>query len=273
MSGGRRTQLLHNRTRRRYRWAMLHIIDHLGPADAPPLIIAHGLYGSGRNWGAVARALSDQRRVLAVDMRNHGDSPWTDTHRYPDLAADLIAVAETLDGPIDLLGHSMGGKAAMLAALARPDLIRRLIVVDIAPVSYDHSHLPYIAAMRSLDLTAIDRRSQAEDALRRLIDDPVLPAFFVQSLDLKSRAWKLNLTTLARDMPYLLGFPDVTGRFDGPVLFLTGALSPYVRPEHRARIKALFPQAVMAKIPGAGHWLHAEKPAEFIAAVQHFLAG
>lgn len=251
---------------------MLNVIDHRGLSDAPPLLIAHGLYGSGRNWGAVARALSDQRRVVAVDMRNHGDSLWTDTHRYPDLAADLIEVAETLGGSVDLLGHSMGGKAAMVAALLRPDLFRRLVVVDIAPVSYDHAQMMYIDAMRSLDLTAIDRRSQAEEALRRVIDDPVLPAFFVQSLDLAARSWKLNLATLAREMPVLVGFPDVAGAFDGPALFLTGALSSYVRPEHRDRIKELFPRAVTAKILDAGHWLHAEKPAAFIAAVRHFLA-
>lgn len=251
---------------------MLNVIDHPGPSDAPPLLIAHGLYGSGRNWGAVARALSDQRRVVAVDMRNHGDSLWTDTHRYPDLAADLIEVAETLGGTVDLLGHSMGGKAAMVAALLRPDLFRRLIVVDIAPVSYDHAKMMYIDAMRSLDLTAIDRRSQAEAALRSVIDDPVLPAFFVQSLDVAARAWKLNLATLAHEMPALVGFPDVAGAFDGPALFLTGALSSYVRPEHRDRIKELFPRAVTTKILDAGHWLHAEKPAAFIAAVRHFLA-
>lgn len=250
---------------------MLHHIVHPGPATAPPLIIAHGLFGSGRNWGGIARGLTDQRQVVAVDMRNHGDSPWTDTHRYPDMADDLIAVAETLDGPADLLGHSMGGKAAMVAALRRPDLFGRLIVADIAPVRYDHAQTRYIDAMRSLDLPAIDRRSQAEDALRRIIDDPVLPSFFVQSLDLKARAWKLNLDTLAREMPHILDFPPDPGPFDGPTLMLTGALSPYVTPDHRPRIKTLFPRAVMAKIPGAGHWLHAEKPAEFTAAVRHFL--
>ena len=251
---------------------MLHFIDHPGPAEAPPLLIAHGLYGSARNWSGIARALSADRRVLAVDMRNHGDSAWTATHRYTDLGADLIEVAETLGRPVDLLGHSMGGKAAMVAALTRPDLIRRLIVADIAPVAYDHTQMMYIDAMRSIDLGLIDRRSQAEEALRRIIDDPVLPSFFVQSLDLKARAWKLNLATLAQEMPHLLDFPPVTGQFTGPALFLTGVLSHYVRPEHRARIKALFPAAVMAKIPGAGHWLHAEKPAEFTAAVRHFLA-
>ncbi len=250
---------------------MLHFIDHPGPDDAAPLIIAHGLYGSARNWGGIARALSATRRVIAVDMRNHGDSPWFDTHRYPDMADDLIALAATLGRPVDLLGHSMGGKAAMLTAIARPDLVRRLIVADIAPVAYDHSHLPYIEAMRGLDLTGITRRSQAEDALRGLIDTPALAAFFVQSLDLTARAWKLNLDVLARDMAYLLGFPAVTGAFDGPTLFLAGALSPYVAPAYRPQIRALFPRAVIAKIPGAGHWLHAEKPAEFSAAVQHFL--
>ena len=251
---------------------MLHFYDHPGPTDAPPLIIAHGLYGSGKNWGAIARKLSEARRVVAVDMRNHGDSAWTETHHYTDLGADLVEVAAHIGGPIDLLGHSMGGKSSMIAALTRPDLIRKLIVADIAPVNYSHNQMMYIGAMRSIDLTGIDRRSQAEAALRAVIDDPVLPSFFTQSLDLKAGRWKLNLDTLAREMPNLLSFPEISGQFDGPALFLTGANSTYVLPEHRARIKELFPNAKFAKIPGAGHWLHAEKPAEFEAAVRHFLA-
>lgn len=250
---------------------MLNVIEHGSGTDRPPLVIAHGLYGSGRNWGVIARRLADRGRVVAVDMRNHGESPWFKTHSYPDLAADLAGVIDHLGGPADVLGHSMGGKAAMVLALTRPELVRRLIVADIAPVAYGHTQMPYIDAMRAVDLSGVTRRSDARALLAAHVDDPELVSFFLQSLDVRNRRWRLNLDTLAAEMDPIIGFPETGGRFDGEVLFLTGANSDYVRAEHRPRIKALFPRARFAKIPGAGHWLHAEKPREFEAAVRAFL--
>ena len=250
---------------------MLNHIDHPGPTDRPGLLIAHGLFGSGRNWGVIAKRLSDKRRVVAVDMRNHGQSPWFETHRYPDLAGDLAEVIEHLGAPFDVLGHSMGGKAAMMLALTRPELVNRLIVADIAPVAYDHSQSRFIEAMKAVDPSRIERRSEAREALARHIDNPELASFFLQSLDVRNRRWVLNLDTLEAEMPHILGFPEIDGRFDGETLFLTGAKSDYVRPEHRPRIKELFPRARFAAIPGAGHWLHAEKPREFEAAVRSWL--
>jgi len=171
-----------------------------------------------------------------------------------------------------VLGHSMGGKAAMMLALTHPDLVTRLIVGDIAPVAYDHDQSRYIAAMQAVDLSRVEKRSDAEAQLAALVDDPTLPAFFTQSLDLKEKRWRLNLDVLSAQMPNILGFPEVAAQFGAPALFLTGANSHYVQPEHRAPIKALFPAARFAKIPGAGHWLHAEKPREFEAAVRAWLA-
>ncbi|MGR3468309.1 MAG: alpha/beta fold hydrolase [Shimia sp.] len=239
----------------------------LGAGPATPLLIAHGLFGSGRNWGVIAKRLSDRGPVTRVDMRNHAGSFWADSHSYPDMAADLTAVME---GPTDLLGHSMGGKAAMVAALSGAP-VRRLIVADIAPVAYGHTQLHLIEAMRNVPQAALSRRSEADAALARDVDDPVVRAFLTQSLDTKAKAWRLNLDVLEREMPTILGFPEVSGRFEGPTLFLSGAASDYVRREHRETIKALFPAARFAKLPGAGHWLHAEKPREFEAAVRHFL--
>jgi len=252
---------------------MLNIICHDGPAGATPLLIAHGLYGSGRNWGVIAKRLSNERRVIAVDMRNHGNTPWMDSHSYPDMADDLAHVIRAQGGPMAVLGHSMGGKAAMMLALLHPDLVERLILGDIAPVAYTHDQSRYIAAMRAVDLSRVEKRSDAEAQLAAHVDDPTLPAFFTQSLDLKERRWRPNLDALADQMPHILGFPQVEARFDKPTLFLTGANSPYVQPEHRPHIKALFPAARFAKIPGAGHWLHAEKPREFEATVRAWLAG
>jgi pimeloyl-ACP methyl ester carboxylesterase len=237
--------------------------------DRPPLLIAHGLFGSARNWGVIARRLADARHVVAVDMRNHGDSPWDDVHDYPAMAADL---AEVIDGQWDVLGHSMGGKAAMVLALTHPEKVNRLVVADIAPVAYGHTQAHLVTAMERLDLAGIATRGDADRALAAEVEDAGVRAFLLQSLDVREKRWRLNLEVLGREMPKILSFPDVEGRFERPALFLSGANSSYVLPEHRDRIRALFPAARFAKIPGAGHWLHAEKPREFEAAVAAYLA-
>lgn len=241
----------------------------------PPLVIAHGLYGSGRNWGVIARRLADRREVIAVDMRNHGESPRAPSQSYPDMAADLAEVITAIGAPVDLLGHSMGGKAAMQLALTQGTLIRRLVVADIAPVPYDHDQSRHIQAMRALDLDRLTTRGEADRRLAATVTDPGLRAFFLQSLDLKAPGgprWRLNLDVLEAEMAKIVGWPGTEGHFDGPTLFLTGADSHYVRPEHRDRIRALFPKARFAKLPGAGHWLHADKPREFEDTVRVFLA-
>ncbi|EEX14237.1 esterase YbfF [Citreicella sp. SE45] len=250
---------------------MLNTITHGSATDQPPLLIVHGLFGSARNWGVIAKRLSDERQVIAVDQRNHGDSPWHDLHGYEDMAADIAEVIEANGGQADLLGHSMGGKASMVLALTRPELVKRLIVADVAPVAYGHTQMQHIEAMGAVDLDAIEKRSDASAQLARHVPDPTLQAFFTQSLDLREKRWKLNLDVLAAEMPKILGFPDIDGQFDGPTLFLSGAESDYVLPEYRERIRALFPESRFAKIPGAGHWLHAEKPREFEAAVRAYL--
>lgn len=240
----------------------------------PPILIAHGLFGSARNWGVIARRLSEGqgRRVLTVDMRNHGDSPWTDSHSYPDLADDLAGVIAAHGGQADVLGHSMGGKAAMTLALMHPGLVRRLIVADIAPVAYGHTQQHLIDAMRAVDLSLVATRRDADMQLAAHVDADGVRAFLLQSLDVKGRAWRLNLDTLERFMPAILGWPDLAGHYEGPVLFLSGTLSDYVQPDHRPTIKALFPKAQFAKIPGAGHWLHADRPREFEATIAAFFA-
>lgn len=254
---------------------MLATIRHPAatPSDALPLVIVHGLYGSARNWGVIARRLADVRDVVSVDQRNHGQSPRNAVHDYPAMAADLAEVIESLGGKADLLGHSMGGKAAMQLALTRPDLIRRLVVADIAPVAYDHDQSRHIHAMRGLDLSGVTTRGEADRRLAETVDDPALRAFFLQSLDLKAAPpqWRLNLDVLEAEMAKIVGWPETQGQFTGPVLFLTGADSHYVKPEYREKIRQLFPAARFAKIPGAGHWLHAEKPREFEETVRVFL--
>ena len=247
---------------------MLNTVIHGDPTALPPLLIAHGLFGSARNWGVIAKRLSSTRQVICVDMRNHGSSPWFDTHSYHDMADDL---AQILDGPTDVLGHSMGGKAAMVLALARPEMVNRLIVADIAPVAYSHTQMGPINAMRGVDMARVERRSDAGDQLVGL--EAGVDTFLLQSLDLKTKSWRFNLDVLAAEMDKIIGFPDIVGQFDGPTFFLSGANSDYVKREDRDVTKGLFPAAKFAKIPGAGHWLHAEKPREFEAAVAAFLNG
>ncbi len=243
---------------------MLNTLEY-GDATLPKLLVAHGLFGSARNWGVISKRLSDVRHVVAADMRNHGESPRFPTQSYAEMAGDLEAL---LDGPADILGHSMGGKAAMVMALNHPEKVRKLVVADIAPVAYGHSQSHHIAAMKALDLAAIETRAQAADLLQ--VDDEVRD-FFLQSLDVRGQRWRLNLDALDAEMAKIIGFPEITGQFTGPTLFLTGADSDYVKPEHRDRIKTLFPKARFAKISGAGHWLHAQQPRAFEQTVRAFL--
>jgi esterase len=252
---------------------MLNYIENgTATADHPSLMIAHGLYGSGRNWGVIAKRLSDTRHVITPDMRNHGHSPRMPSQSYPDMAADLAELAQHIGAPIDLCGHSMGGKAAMAMALTRPQLVRRLIIADIAPVTYGHTQQGMIDAMRQVDLASLTRRSDAESQLAAAGIEPALQSFFTQSLDVPNKQWRLNLDVLEAEMPKIIGWPaDITGQFDGPTLFLSGGASDYVRPEHRDLIKSLFPKARFAKIPDAGHWLHAENPRAFEATLRAFL--
>ena len=252
---------------------MLNTILTGDRTDRPPLLIAHGLFGSARNWGVIAKRLSDDRQVIAVDMRNHGDSVWHDGHGYTDMAQDLAEVIDAHGGRADVVGHSMGGKAAMALALRHPETVNHLVIADIAPVAYGHTQSHLIHAMRSLDPSAIEKRSEADAELLATIPEAGVRAFLLQSLDLKENRWRLNLDTLEADMPRIVGWPDLAGQSDHRTLFLSGSDSTYVTPEGRALAKTLFPAARFAKIPGAGHWLHAEKPREFEAAVRVFLNG
>lgn len=251
---------------------MLNTLRHGTPQDGTdPLVIVHGLFGSARNWGVIAKRLSDAREVIAVDQRNHGDSAWQDSHGYEEMAADLAEVIAANGGRADVLGHSMGGKAAMTLALTQPEMVGRLIVADIAPVAYGHTQMQFIDAMRAVDLSGIEKRSDAAKQLAAHVDDPALHSFFTQSLDVAGKRWKLNLDVLAAEMDKILGFPDLSGSFDGPTLFLSGGASDYVTRDYRPAIRALFPKARFASLPGAGHWLHAERPRDFEASVRAFL--
>ena len=243
-----------------------------GDEKSPPVMIVHGLYGSGRNWGVIAKRLSDQFFVITVDLRNHGDSPWLDTHNYHVMADDLVEVINSLNIKPNIIGHSMGGKAAMVLALKRPNLVRNLIIADIAPVKYEHDQSQFIEAMQKVDLSKVEKRSDATLALSKFVEDKSLQNFFTQSLDIKAKRWKLNLKVLRSEMSEILSFPKIESEFSGHSLFLKGEKSDYIKSEHRKLIKSLFTKARFATFKEAGHWLHAEKPREFESVARLFFS-
>ena len=243
-----------------------------GDDKSPPVMIVHGLYGSGRNWGVIAKRLSDQFFVITVDLRNHGDSPWLDTHNYHVMADELVEVINSLNIKPNIIGHSMGGKAAMVLALKRPNLVRNLIIADIAPVKYEHDQSQFIEAMQKVDLSKVEKRSDATLALSKFVEDKSLQNFFTQSLDIKAKRWKLNLKVLRSEMSEILSFPKIESEFSGHSLFLKGEKSDYIKSEHRKLIKSLFTKARFATFKEAGHWLHAEKPREFESAARLFFS-
>ncbi|CCG43100.1 alpha/beta fold hydrolase [Magnetospirillum molischianum] len=246
-----------------------------GASSSPPLVILHGLLGSSRNWGSVAKALSDSWHVLAFDLPNHGASPWAETMDYPFMAREIAAAIETLGRKVVLLGHSMGGKAAMTLALTRPDLVERLVVVDIAPVAYDHTFAPFIRAMRAVRLSEMRSRADVSAALTVAVPDPAFRAFLLQNLESGAEGyrWRPNLAVLLAHMDDILGFPaSPPGRnYSGPTLFIAGGRSEYLRPIHRDVIAALFPAARHTVIADAGHWIHADAQTAFITSLVDFL--
>lgn len=245
--------------------------------QGPPLAILHGLLGSSRNWATIAQRLAADHRIIALDLRNHGASPWGERMDYRDMAADVRATLHALGHRnFALLGHSMGGKTAMMLALAHPDEVDRLVVVDIAPAVYPPRHLGYVQAMLRQNLAGLTRRSEADTRLAAAVPDAAERAFLLQNLvfeDGRAR-WRLNLAAIEQEMSQLVGFPELPAgaRYDGPTLFVAGGRSDYLRPEHEPAILGLFPKARIARIAKAGHWLHAEQPEAFIDLVAPFLA-
>jgi pimeloyl-ACP methyl ester carboxylesterase len=264
----------------------------LGEAG-PRVVFVHGLFGQGRNWTTIGKGLSDGHRVTLVDLPNHGHSPWTDRVDYLDMVELLATELERFGEPVTLVGHSMGGKVAMQLALRRPELLRALVVVDIAPVEYpvsggrtddpDEEASPfaaYIDAMQRLDLDALTTRNEADEALRDAVPSRMVRSFLLQSLVREGVGadggwrWRLNLDLLARDLGELRGFPKppAGASFDGPVLWIAGANSTYVLPEDRPHMDALFPATRLVRIKDAGHWVHSEQPEVFLETLRRFLA-
>ena len=250
---------------------ILHTVE---TGAGSPLVLLHGLFGAARNFGFVQRRLARRCRVIALDLRNHGDSPHDPDMRYAVLAGDVLETLQARGAlPCALLGHSMGGKVAMATALLRPDAVARLLVSDIAPVAYASHHRHLIDAMMALDLPPGLTRAAADDALAAAVHDPAVRAFLLQNLRVgASPGWRFGLAEIAHALPVIEGWETpAAAPYSGPTLFVAGATSDYIRPEHRPAIRALFPAARFVTLKGAGHWLHADNPGGFAAIVGAFL--
>lgn len=243
-----------------------------------PVVFLHGLFGQGRNWTQIAKSLADRHRTMLVDLPHHGRSRWDDHFDFVRIADQVAALFDARD-PVTLVGHSLGGKVAMIVALRRPELVDRLCVVDVAPVGYDNSgeFAGYIEAMRRLDLRSLEQRSDADEALREAVPNNTVRGFLLQNLRREDDSWRwqINLEVLGDELDVLGGWPetDLAGAapYDGPVLWIAGQRSDYVRDEYAAAMDALFPRNRRVTIKDAGHWVHSERPDVFVDVLRRFV--
>lgn len=242
-----------------------------------PVLLLHGVFGSLENLGVVARKLAEHHQVHSLDLRNHGRSPHAGSMAYGDMAEDVLAYMDRqgLSRAV-LIGHSMGGKIAMRLALDAPERVERLVVADIAPVTYEPHHGKILEGLRALDPATLSSRSEADRALQAYVSEAPVRQFLLKNLVKKDDGgfqWRLNLDAIQDEYDALIAGLDADHPYPGPTLFIKGGDSDYILPEHRDQVARLFPQAVLRVIPGTGHWLHAEKPDTFTTLCERFLAG
>jgi len=245
--------------------------------DGRPIVLLHGLFGSGDNLRVLSRGLESHYRVFLPDLPNHGNSPHINSSTQEAMAdaVEEFIQEQSLTNPI-LAGHSIGGKLAMLIALRHPERVSALISIDIAPRRYEASHVEIIAAMRAVDLGSVSGRRDADEALAEAIPNTAVRGFFLKNLvrDGERYRWRLNLDAIAVDYDPMLGWEPPDAIFDGQALFVGGMRSAYLQEERDASaIRELFPSAQITMIPDAGHWLHADKPDELLIIMNEFLSG
>lgn len=262
--------------------AELYFAQESGPADGtlPALVILHGLFGSSRNWTSIAHLLADERDVYCLDARNHGDSPHAPTHTLADLRDDLHGWIQSRNfaQPPIVIGHSMGGMAAMACALAYPDAVRALVIVDIAPREYPPHHQREFEALE-LDVAGCATRGEVDAQMQAIVADPMVRQFLQMNLIRRTGgesgyAWRINVPALkAAAGERGLQAAELSGKpYDGPALFIRGGASDYVRdPDDFSAIHERFANARIETIPGQGHWLHYSAAQEFLQILQGFL--
>lgn len=253
-----------------------------GKGESTPLVFLHGLFGSKSNFHSIAKSLVQRtgRKVLTVDARNHGSSSHSPELTYEAMADDLKhLLAQLRIEKCVLIGHSMGGKTAMVTALTQPSLVESLVVVDISPsqtASRTNFHY-YIQAMQEVKISSNIPRSTArrtaEDQLRKLVKERSVRQFLLTNLVEQNGhyGWRVNLEAIAAHLDNIMSFPSFDSTFEGPTLFLGGASSAYISSDDYPEIQRLFPAADIQYIPDASHWIHADKPLDFISSIISFL--
>lgn len=243
--------------------------------QGPALIMAHGIFGSHENLGAIARILVNDFTLYRVDLRNHGRSPHADSMTFKEMAADIAELID--DNNLDrvaVLGHSLGGKVMMELACTQPEKVSHLIVGDIAPVKYPSHHDPILAGLQSIDLATLSSRKQADEELSAFVEAVGTRQFLLKNLQRDDNGdfyWRLNLSVIAEQYDTLTQKVGEGSQFTGPTLFIRGELSKYIQERNHDEIHQQFPQAKIVTIDDASHWLHAEKPEEFSELVTHFI--
>lgn len=250
-------------------------LNYKSTGQGPALLILHGLFGSLDNWATHAKILAENYSVYLIDQRNHGKSPHSEQWSYADMAEDLH---EFLDDQgiyqSHILGHSMGGKTAMLFAAMYPERVDKLIVADMTPKAYPRHHDDILFALSQVPLASLRSRQEAEELMSGHIQDAVTRQFLLKGLHrdhLGNFSWKFNLPVIDRLYNKVIEAIEIDFPIDKPALFIYGGLSHYLEAEDIPRIKTLFPEAVFKEIPEAGHWLHAEVPDKFLGIVRDFL--
>lgn len=241
--------------------------------EGKPMIILHGLFGFSDNWQTHAKKLADYYRVILVDLRNHGHSPWSNEFSYDIMAQDVINLCEDLGlSEVILVGHSMGGKTAMRVAQMREDLLEKLVVVDMGIKRYPPHHQHILAGIHSVTLDNVGSRREAEEQLAKHIDSDGVKQFLLKNLYWKEKgklSWRMNVEVLEGAMDEILKAIPEQEVFI-PTLFIKGELSNYLIDEDHSAIERVFIDVEFVTIPNAGHWVHAEAPGPFLDALLSF---
>jgi pimeloyl-ACP methyl ester carboxylesterase len=243
---------------------------------AEPLIVLHGLFGAAINWRHICQALQPGREIYALDLRNHGRSPHVSSMTFPHMARDVLEFMDAKRlSACDILGHSLGGKVAMQAALERPEQFTRLIVADIAPKYYPPRHDDIFEAVDTIDRNAIASRQQADELIKDILPNQATRLFLLTNLrrdDAGKFGWRINMDAIRKNYSIISGPPAAPeAHYDNPALFIKGGRSPYIKDEDWVEIRRLFPRAELRTIQQSGHWVHTEQPEEFLQIVREFL--
>ncbi len=244
--------------------------------DRQTILILHGLFGSKRNWQSIARLLSEECQVFTLDLRNHGESEHVDSMSYQVMADDIFQfISEHSLEEVSLVGHSMGGKVAMQMALQYPEIIKRLVIIDIAPVKYQHGFNDLIDSLKALPLEQISSRHEADKYLRSTVQPESLRHFLLQNLKSSEDGfqWRINLDAIQTNIDSLMDFPadHKHMQYQNPVLFLKGEKSDYIKHQDERKIFKYFSRALFITVAGAGHWLHAENPDFVVQEISKFI--